>query len=143
MTQEEIDAVAAALKVQMAADVVKVEAAAKAVPSIMAKVGTWVIGMFKTIGPAFDHRTLWLVVPILIALFFVDAAWIKTLLQFAGSAVVLVGFAHLIRKLLMPDFDLSLCLERAQASAVGSAIVASAVIVLFCVLLLFLSGAMK
>ena len=49
MTQEEIDAVAAALKVQMAADVVKVEAAAKAVPSIMAKVGTWVIGMFKTI----------------------------------------------------------------------------------------------
>jgi hypothetical protein len=118
---------------------------AKENQSKFARFGAFVVDWIKTfIHPVtglFEARSFWLMSVVLFLLWKWDAAWLKTLLQFALSGVAIVGMAHWIRKTLTPDVDLQEAAKKAMEHWAGAAIVYVCSVVFVLVLMVYLSSA--
>lgn len=88
---------------------------------------------FKVLG---DKSALLLIVPAVAALFFIDAAMVKTLIQWLVFAPIIAGVAVVVSRIIFPHIDLTKLIKETHEGNKASAIVAGALL-LFVGLLVF------
>lgn len=88
---------------------------------------------FKALG---DKSALILIIPAVAALFFIDAAMVKTLVQWLIFAPIIAGVAVLVSRIIFPHIDLTQLIRETHEGNKASAILAGALL-LFVGLLVF------
>lgn len=79
----------------------------------------------------FDHRLWLLLVPALLVMFWLDAPVAKSLLFSLCGMSIILGFAHLARRILLSSLDLSADIDAAEGGSMPNAIIVLAVILLY------------
>lgn len=88
---------------------------------------------FKVLG---DKSALFLIVPAVAALFFIDAAMVKTLIQWLVFAPIIAGVAVVVSRIIFPHIDLTQLIKETHEGNKASAILAGSLL-LFVGLLVF------
>lgn len=87
----------------------------------------------KTLG---DKSAMLLIIPCLVALFFIDASMVKTLVQWLVFAPIIAGVAIIVSRIVFPQLNLTKLVEEVHGGNTASAILASGLL-LFVGLLIF------
>lgn len=80
---------------------------------------------FKVLG---DKSAIVLIVPALAALFFIDEAMMKTLVQWLVFAPIIAGVAIMVSRIVFPQINLTRLIEEAHEGNKASAIVAGSLL---------------
>lgn len=83
------------------------------------------IKRFKALG---DKSALILIIPAVIALFFIDDAMIKTLIQWLIFMPVIAGVAVVVSRIIFPHIDLSRLIRETHEGNKASAILAGSLL---------------
>ena len=94
----------------------------------MSSLKTHLFSFLKRFAVFGDKSAFLLTAPFVLALYFLDPALAKTLLQWVLFAPVLAGVAIIVSRLTFPHIVLGDHVDRAEAGNVASAIVVAAVI---------------
>jgi hypothetical protein len=110
-------------------------------PNLFSRLGAWAKDFFHPITGLFEARSFWLM-PVAFGLLWLwDAAWVKTVIQFAMSGVAIIGMAHWVRKVLAPDVDIQAAANKAMEHWAGAAIIYAISIIFVLVSMVYLSSA--
>lgn len=80
---------------------------------------------FKVLG---DKSALFLIVPAVVALFFIDDAMVKTLVQWLIFAPIIAGVAIMVSRIVFPQIDLTRLIKETHEGNKASAIVAGSLL---------------
>lgn len=80
---------------------------------------------FKVLG---DKSALVLIVPAVVALFFIDDAMMKTLVQWLIFAPIIAGVAIMVSRIVFPQIDLTRLIKETHEGNKASAIVAGSLL---------------
>lgn len=89
-----------------------------------------VVDLFK------DHRLWLLLLPAFAVLFMLDAPVAKSLLFSLAGMMLVLGFAHLARRVLLPSLDLSEDIDKAEQGSIAAAMLVIATLGFYCVIML-------
>ena len=109
----------------------------------MTRLGKYIIELMAMLKVLANPRTIWMALLPIAAMFYLDPAWTKTLLQITCSTIALVGVSHVLRKLMFPGFDLGDAMKSACVQPLGAAIVVFSVVMYLAVLAVLLAGSLK
>jgi uncharacterized membrane protein len=80
---------------------------------------------FKALG---DKSALFLIIPAVAALFFIDAAMVKTLVQWLIFAPIIAGVAIMVSRVVFPQVNLTQLVKETHEGNKASAILAGALL---------------
>lgn len=80
---------------------------------------------FKVLG---DKSALFLIVPAVVALFFIDGPMVKTLIQWLVFTPVIAGVAIMVSRVVFPQIDLTRLIRETHDGNKASAIVAGSLL---------------
>lgn len=83
------------------------------------------LSRFKVLG---DKSALFLIVPALAALFFIDAAMVKTLVQWLVFAPIIAGVAIMVSRVVFPQINLTQLIKETHEGNKASAILAGSLL---------------
>lgn len=96
--------------------------------------------LLKRLSVLTDKSAFLLTAPFALALYFIDAAMTKTLLQWLLFAPVLAGVAVLVSRIIFPQIDLGEHADLAKNGSVGSGLIVAAIILFVGLLVLSLAS---
>lgn len=93
---------------------------------------------FKRTKALVDKSAWLLILPSVVALFFIDLSMLKTLLQWLVFAPVLAGVAVIVSRIVFPQIHLTDLVEQTQKGNVAASILASALVMFVAVVVVAL-----
>lgn len=81
---------------------------------------------FKVLG---DKSALFLILPCVAALFFIDPAMVKTLIQWLVFAPIIAGVAIMVSRVVFPQINLTELVKEVQLENKAAAILAGALVI--------------
>lgn len=93
---------------------------------------------FKRLKALLDKSAWLLILPSLVALFFIDEAMLKTLVQWLVFAPVLAGVAIIVSRVVFPQIHLTTLVEQTQKGNTAAGHLASALVLFVAIVILAL-----
>lgn len=98
------------------------------------------LSLLKRFAVFGDKSAFLLTAPFAVALFYVDQALAKTLLQWLLFAPVLAGVAVVVSRIIFPHIDLHEHADSAKSGNIGSGLVVAAIVIFVGLLVIALAG---
>jgi ABC-type transport system involved in cytochrome c biogenesis permease subunit len=94
------------------------------IDSLKSMAASW----WRRIQPLLDPNAWLLIAPVVVGLYFIDAALVKTLLQWALFISVICGLAIIMSRIVFPQVKLTQLMDMAKQTPISAAIVVAALI---------------
>lgn len=96
------------------------------------------MAQFKRMKALADKSAWLLILPSLLALFFIDQAMLKTLIQWLVFAPILAGVAVIVSRVVFPQINLTTLVEQTRQGNTGAGILAAATVLFVAMVILAL-----
>lgn len=93
---------------------------------------------FKRLKALLDKSAWLLILPPLLALFFIDTAMLQTLIQWLVFAPVLAGLAIIVSRVVFPQIHLSTLVEQTRQGNTAAGLLASALVLFVAIVIMAL-----